>query len=654
VTVDVVLEKGGRSVVEAALVFFAAWTVVYQVALAVGLSSTLALALALVLGAGGLIVVFRRHDPARRHLTPAPAARAAALVIIATVVATSAAMAGHRQLAVWVLVVGAALGLAATARLTWVRERSASERQVPQIADPVEFGSPWLWRIGWTAALASAGMASVLARPDGDDAYFVNLSAWVAERGYFPLHDTMLSADVLPANSAHSPPVHSIEGLIGALARLADVEAGTVTYVLVPPLATFVAVLGITHLVQEARIPAPSWALAGVMGFLWTTGGSGYSLGNFFGVRIWQGKAMLVSVVLPLVLLLGARLIRAGTLRHHVLFGGALVASVGMSNTAVFLVPVLVSGTIFAALALHEVRGALRLVAWMAYPAAVGVVAYLLAPSRPSDLQLAQEGFVARAGRMADPLLTVPGRNGILVVTALAVGMGTLGLRERTIRTAVLGAMVAAGIALSPPVRDILGGLGLGSVVWRMWWVVPIPLLIGGTVGAAAVRVHAPRLVVAAAVAAAVTLVPLAGGKWIGSPANARLVTPMSWKVPPGALREARFVESVSRPGDTALVPWDTSRVLAALSVDVQPVSARRAYLRSYAGAPGAHAASRDELQEFADRRTPRGNALAKPLDELSVDTACVGTRRGKAVELLKANGFRVVGRVNNLTCLRR
>ena len=38
----------------------------------------------------------------------------------------------------------------------------------------------------------------------------------------------------------------------------------------------------------------------------------------------------------------------------------------------------------------------------------------------------------------------------------------------------------------------------------------------------------------------------------------------------------------------------------------------------------------------------------------MGVDTACVGTARGRAIALLAANGFEVVGVITNLTCLRR
>ena len=160
---------------------------------------------------------------------------------------------------------------------------------------------------------------------------------------------------------------------------------------------------------------------------------------------------------------------------------------------------------------------------------------------------------------------------------------------------------------------------------------------------------------VAAAAVAVVGLVPLVNGRWVGTERNgARLAKPLTWKVPAGTVREAQFIESISEPGDTVLAPWDTSRVLAALTVDVQPVSARRFYLPAYAGTPEAHAGEREVLQEFADERTPGTNTIAEPLDVVGVDTACVGSSRGRAVELLEANGFEPVGSQGSITCLRR
>ncbi len=679
----------GHLVVTSAVVVFAVWTLVYQVALVADLPAVASLVVALVLGVAVVVLVERRESERGGVVVPLPALVPSLAVVAATVVATGLGLAGLRGVALTIAGVGAAVALVVAARAAWSRrphEAAGASRHpsrdprdhegdanrghvsdTSHVADEVDVDrvggtgdastSGWLWPVGWVLALLSGALASVIARPDGDDAYFVNLSTWVAERGRFPSKDTMISPDVFPANSAHSPPVHSIEGLIGALARLLDIEAGTATYVLVPPLATILAVLVLTRVVEAARIPAAPVALTAVVGYLWTAGSSGYSLGSFFGVRIWQGKAVLVAIVLPLVLLLGMALVRRGTLRNHLLVGATLVAGVGTSNTAVFLVPVMVAGLVLAAISLRKTRGALRLVLWVAYPLAAGLITFMMAPESPTLAQLTAEGLATASGGAGDPLMTVPGSRTLFVVSALASGIGLLGIHELVLRTAALGTIVSAGVALLPPGRSLLEAIGLASVTWRMWWVIPIPMLVAGLVGAAAGRVPRPAtpLLVAVPVAAAVALVPLVGGQWVGSPgAGARIVSPLTWKVPRDALKEARFVERISQPGDTVLVPWETARVLAALTVDVQPVSARRSYLRGYASTPEARAGSRQELQEFIDSRTPSTNTIDDDLDALSVDTACVGSKRGRAVDLLEANGFQNAGRVGNLVCLRR
>ncbi|WP_377643998.1 DUF6077 domain-containing protein [Oryzobacter terrae] len=652
-------ERLGRSVLTVALVGFATWTLLYQLALVVDLPATATLIATLVVTVLALLAG-RRFAPGPDGVAGTPPAGPSTLLVLgATAVGTVLVVVDQRGAALTLLLVAAVVALVLAVR----RDRAGAR---PEDASPAadDAGThPLLWPVGWVGAVASGVLSMFLIRPDGDDAYFVNLSTWVAERGRFPLRDTMISPDTFPALGAHSPPVHSVEGLIGAVARVAGVEAGTVTYVLVPPVATLLAVLALTLLVDEARVPVAPAGLAAALGYLWLGGASGFSVGNFFAVRLWQGKAMLASIVLPLVLAAGIRLVRHGTVRTHLLLGAAVVASVGVSNTAVFIVPVLLGGMALGALALRRVRGAVRLAAWLPYPLAAGAASLVFAPRSPTVAERTAEGFDVSSGVTTrfDVLATVPGgHGGLLLASCLALGLGVLGIRDVTTRLCTLGAVVAGAVVLHPAVRDLLESAGLGAVAWRFWWVLPIPLLVAGATGALAGLVPRGRTVVAVTAAAALALLPLVDGKWTGSEANGTRVatTPFAWKTPRGSYTEARLVERVSEPGDTVLAPWDTSRVLVALTVDVQPVAARRFYLPAYAATPDAHAGVRDRLQVFADQLTPTTEAetttLAADLELLSVDTACVPTVRGAAVALLQDTGFRVVDAVGSITCLRR
>jgi hypothetical protein len=371
---------------------------------------------------------------------------------------------------------------------------------------------------------------------------------------------------------------------------------------------------------------------------------------------MWQGKAALASLFLPLLVAVALAYVARGGRRRQLVLALAVVCTIGASNTAVFLVPVAIAGLALGAWLHAGARRALGVALTLAYPLLCGAAVKLLAPARVST-----GDPEAAATAALPPHQGVIGQHGFFVVSILAIAAGWAGLRSAAARAVLLSVVLATSVAMLPPVTHLLvSTASLGSVIWRVWWVVPIPLLVAGLVGAVAelAQRRLPQVLVplaALAAAVAVVLLPFHEGGWIWSPANgARPVSPMAWKVPPDAEAEAKAALRVSRDGDTVLAPWDASRVLAALSVDVHPVSARAIYLNAYVGTPSAHAQQRIELQRFADSRTPSVESLRPLVDVLSVDTACVSRKRGKAVTALKELGFHVATREAGLVCLRR
>lgn len=657
------LERGTVALLVLVVVGAGVWTLVYQVALATGLGSTPTLVLSAPLVAAvwyAVVPAFLRPSP-ERDSRPLPARGLVAALLVAVVVVALGSL-GHRGLMMGVVVVAAAAWtvahLARGGSLTARRHASPVASDQPAVAGgdrPLEAG---LWLTTWFWALACAVLASVSARPDGDDAYFVNLAQWVADRGSFPTRDTMLSDQAFPALSSHSPPVHSIEGFIGALGHLTGVGGGTLTYLVATPVLTALAVLTLGWLVSISRIRNGPLAITAGVVFLLASGGSGASYGNFFALRMWQGKATLATLVIPLVTAVAIAYVGRGGWRRWLSLALGVVATIGASNTAVFLVPVLIAGVVVGAFAHAGPRRALGAAATLAYPVLCGLAVIALAPTGGG-------GDESTSTHPLDPLVAVPGRHGLFVVVALAVTVGWLGLRSGAARATAVGITLSAGVALLPPVSHLLvSAAGVGSVIWRMWWVVPVPLLAAALVGAAPDALSALgrvgdrrplRAATALACAGCVGLVPLIGGKWIFTTENgSRFVSPVSWKVPVDAEAEARLALRLSRKGDVVLAPWDVSRVLSGMSVEVHPVSARFTYLPAYRSSPDAHVAARTELQKFVDSRTPDPESLRPLVAVLSVDTACVSTKRGKAVAALEQIGFRVVAQEEELTCLRR
>jgi hypothetical protein len=235
--------------------------------------------------------------------------------------------------------------------------------------------------------------------------------------------------------------------------------------------------------------------------------------------------------------------------------------------------------------------------------------------------------------------------------------VGWLGLRSRVARAVVICISMAASVALLPPVTEVLSrAAGVGGVIWRMWWVVPVPMLVGAVVGAAAGFVGSRRLrpVVVVVVAAAVAFLPLYKGRWIGaSENNIRWVSPLSWKTPLGAEAAARLAVDVSREGDVVLAPNYPSRVLAGMTVDVHPVVARFNYLVEYAHVEEALVPQRAELMKFANGEALPASTLEPLLEQLSVDTVCLWPSRTESLEVLHDIGYTVAGRSDDLVCVR-
>jgi hypothetical protein len=670
-----VIERGTTGLLVLTIVGFGVWTLTYQAALVTGMPSTPTLVVAAVLAAavGAAVlphfVADRAPAPGTGSVTTLPRWLLLAAVGVFAVCVLLGAL-DRRGVMVALLTVGAAalVVMSLRSRARGARATGSGRRLPPVASDdgsmasgptsrrrPLQGG---LWLCAWFWALACAALSSVTARPDGDDAYFVNLAQWVSDRGSFPTRDTMLADEAFPALRSHSPPVHSIEGLIGAIGHVTGMSGGVLTYVVAAPALTCLAVLTLAWLVSLSAIRFAPLALSAAVVFLLASGGSGASFGNFFALRMWQGKATLATLVLPLLTAAAIAYVSRGGWRRLVVLGLAVVCTIGASNTAVFLVPVLVAGVVVASLVHSGPRRAAGALLALLYPLACGVAVLLLAPAAPDG-----EGG---SGNALDPLVAVPGRSGLFVVTVAALCLGWLGLRAAHARAVAVGVLFVAAAALVPVVTDALvAAAHVGSVVWRMWWVVPVPLLVAGLVGAGVElwrgllprATHGGRTLAVVAVVGAlvVGLTPLVGGKWIWSSRNGtRWVSPLAWKVPVGAEEEARAALRISRDGDVVLAPWDVSRALSAMSVDVHPVSARAIYLPAYAGDPAARVPERIELQTFVDSRTPPVESLRPLLDDLSVDTACVSRRRGKAVDALELLGFEARLEAGGLVCLRR
>src|SRR5215217_5648764 len=281
------------------LLALATWTVAYHACLLLGAGTAWALlALAAACAPCGVAAV-----RAQAERPPLPeTGRAGAGSLAATAAAGLAALVAAGALAVgggpWPLTWALWVLAAATATVAVTVARAPRSP-----GGGAGTGAPAA--LGWAAA--GAGLALFLVRPNVDDAYYLRQATWIAEHGRFPLGDTLHSHDVLPA--VFSPPLPSFEPLLGAVAGAAGVSAAGLAYLAVGPVAAALAVLALWRLLRTWEVRLAGTALTVAVVFLLTAlepadaphAEVTHLPGDFFVTRAWQGKVVLVAVLVPLL-----------------------------------------------------------------------------------------------------------------------------------------------------------------------------------------------------------------------------------------------------------------------------------------------------------------------------------------------------------------
>ncbi len=506
---------------------------------------------------------------------------------------------------------------------------------------------------GWAhvAALVLAVAVGVFVlfvlNPSRDDVYYLNRAAWVAERGTFPDRDTMFGPLTFPSTYGAGLPIAALEEAYGSLARLFGVRAAGLAYLVANPVLAGLSVWAAWRLVRTwaSRRALAALAVAVAVPLFTGTG----LLGEFAHAREWQGKVVVILLVMPLAWTHLTRLARGveGTAWSIAVLGVLGVAWSGLTITAPVFAGLLAGVGILAALLLPGVRRPLGLgaLALLAAPLLTGV-ATVLSSSGP----VAEENFVS------DPPLVwakVLGEDRPLVVL-LGIGLilGPVLARGREARVlAGLGSLVALGVLL-PGVFDLLDRLtGTGPIAVRMLFTAPFPVLVGLLVtaplpAALTARLRAgpraaaylPGLVAAAVV---VGFLAVAGTPVWTHGAHATLAGSPTWKVK-AVHRERVDAVLAEDPGPgPVLLPPGESRTLAITTTEVVSVVPRDYYVQ-FVQEPQADHDARYAFRRFMDphMKDPRPAMLADALERLDVSLACVPGRARVQQRTLRTIGL--------------
>lgn len=502
---------------------------------------------------------------------------------------------------------------------------------------------------------ATSLLASMVVRGDLDDASYVIRTTWVAEHGAPALRDMIFSDGIWPATSGQEWYIASIETLLGGLARVTGAVPGDVVYQYTVAIATGAAVWASWLLLRTWGARRPLLSLLVTLLFLLLGGFATKSFGNFYLARIWQGKVMLVAILIPYLYAvlaalssvrwrsgLHSRAAGAGTLLG---VGGAAIA---LSSSSVFLVPLVAAAGLVPLLARRgrRVDAVLFLAAATVGPFIAGVVT-LLSPSGGGNLAGTSSHWL-----WGDVLgIGLPAREGGLVALAVVVcaALAALGVllprwfatTERTAQYIALSSVVVGLLVSLPPLYPILTSLmGGDAVAWRLAWTVPVPILVGLVASQPA---HRKGMPVVASTLLVVTCVA-AGGIPLWSATNsAHLARPGAWKLrSPDDLSAAQWIVT-QNPTGPFLAPNYVTVTTGVITSRIHPVGTRLDYMGILEGVGEAHLKDRLLLQRIVDKgvRNPTATPDAlRALKELNVTVMCVLWNDAMTADLAARGGY--------------
>ena len=206
-----------------------------------------------------------------------------------------------------------------------------------------EIQKPRRWELFTVICFALAAIIITLAvsRSDLDDAFYVAVAAFASSNSNQPLlaFDPMHGDTNLPLIFP-SYKFASFELLAGAVAHLLGIPAMDVIYILLPPIAAIMAILCIFLCAQE-YLPK-RWLALGIITLLliFVLGETHRAPANMMFVRMFQGKAVYLSAIVPAIFYLTGRYFsKRGKATDLFLLGCCQITAIGLSNFAILAAP---------------------------------------------------------------------------------------------------------------------------------------------------------------------------------------------------------------------------------------------------------------------------------------------------------------------------
>ena len=537
-------------------------------------------------------------------------------------------------------------------------------------------------------------------RPDEDDSFYLSMAVAAAD---FPeralLHFDSLHG--IPGALIHHPAyrLHSLELLEGALAYLTGIASIYWSHFLVAGVAAFLLPHAYARLLKH--LAPQRWKSCLIVVFLifLTVGAPHHWYSNFGFVRFQQGKAILATVLVPLVTCYAIEFMASPRWSRWLRLAACQIAAVGLSATGLWLAPAVAGLGILTGFRPRVHGPKILLVGLLAsaYPLATALelrsdlakraepALILGAPGaaevRGDQFDSSESRALETQAREAPPRELAKQKRGkrrpteqnpeplwarartlVLGTGLLPWVVGAASLLAWLLATEPLGRRFSVVyplgfLALFNPLTDDLVAQSLtgSAVYWRVFWVLPAPALLAllltapltllrPSSGEATSR-RATRVAMTAVLVAAFSL--LVPKFWVLDEQNADAVLGLIRLDVPSEYSYAKALVELVPAGATVLAPLEITPWIVTLHRHPNPLITRELYkpiLRRQVGA--AETADRMALSALVS--SPRnGPSPIEPLlagiERYDLQAICVNREirwRSELREALEAHGF--------------
>jgi hypothetical protein len=371
-------------------------------------------------------------------------------------------------------------------------------------------------------------------RPDLDDSHFIHMASQTLLHPDQPplTFDTSLGF-VLEKFRFAPYRVTSYETAVALISQFSGLNLLTVYYLLVPGLTSALTVC-VAYLFARWFLPSGMAILATAIFLLLmlTWGESHYAYGNRVFVRLFQGKALLITLTTPITILAGLMLLRRPSWANAIPLAIAHVVAIGVSSSGLVLT-VFISMLIMVVGIQKDGRKIIFAYGLISFSLILpAILVFWLKFQNESGIPFSEMGTFLPINSS----LGLGVRESIALI-AMIIGFAIFGMvgPKKEYGLIVLGVFL---IILNPWLTGLITSISSNNMSWRLAWAAPVPLLI--SIGLASAISFLPQsgftlqripATILSLIGLGLLLLFITNGRWALSPANN-----VKWSIPDAKL----------------------------------------------------------------------------------------------------------------------